>query len=171
MKTQGYTLIESIIVLTLLAILSAYAIPQWRQFKLNQSLSTELNRLTAVINYARNQSISSSHHVILCPSVSMQGCDNGSLWHQGWMVFEDINFNRNFDVGDRLLLTEGAMDDDITAISADSRKIIRYDQLGAAPGSNLTIRFCDDRGAENGKSVIISNVGRPRVAQHVERCE
>lgn len=169
-KQQGFTLVELIISLCIISILLAYAMPGYFNFKKNQDMTQEVNRLVATINFARNQSISLGHHTILCSSQTMTGCDGGNNWHGGWMVFADVNENREFDANDLMLLNENAMTNQVSAQSSEYRKIIRFDRLGAAPGTNLTVRFCDERGKDYGKAVIVSNVGRPRVTQHVDSC-
>jgi type IV fimbrial biogenesis protein FimT len=133
-------------------------------------MSQELNRLSSSINYARNQSIISSEHIILCSSQSFTACDGNSQWHKGWMVFVDVNRNREFDDNDRILLNENSMTGQLQAMASIYRPMIRFDSMGFAPGTNLSIRFCDERGAEFGKAIIISNVGRPRVVQQIETC-
>ena len=169
-QINGFTLIELIIALSIISILSAYALPNYREFKQNQTMTQQINRLSATINFARNQSIISGQHVILCASQSFTACDGNSQWHKGWMVFADSNHNRTFDGSDRMLLNENSMGNDLQAVASVHRPIIRFDSTGFAPGTNLTIRFCDDRGVDHGKAIIISNVGRPRIAQQVTSC-
>jgi len=167
---KGFTLIELIIVLSMISILTAYGLPNYRTFKQNQTMTTEINRLSSTINFARSQSIIIGQHVILCSTTSFTACDGNSQWHKGWMVFIDQNRNRTFDGEDRMLLNENSMNKDLQAVASVHRPKIRFDATGFAPGTNLTIRFCDNRGAENGKAIIVSNVGRPRISQQIESC-
>lgn len=170
-QSHGFTLIELIIALCMIAILSAYAIPNYRTFQQNQTMTHEINRLVATINHARNQSIIGQDHVILCATGSHEACDASSQWHAGWMVFVDRNRNQAFDAEDLMLLNEMGMDQSLTAQASIHRPRIRFDQTGFAPGANQTIRFCDERGAEHGKAIIVSNVGRPRLVTQISRCE
>lgn len=167
---KGFTVIELIIALSMLSILTAYAIPNYRTFKLNKSMTAEINRLVATINYARNKSIMLQEHVILCASESLISCDGNSQWHGGWMVFVDYDRNREYDGTDLMLQNEINMTRGLEAKASHFRPKIRFDQTGFAPGTNLTIRFCDQRGKEHGKAIVISNVGRPRLAQSINSC-
>lgn len=169
-KYNGFTLIELIIALSIISILSAYAIPSYQTFKQNQTMTQELNRLSSSINFARNQSILMGHHVILCATETYSSCDGSSQWSTGWMVFADKNRNRNYDPSDTMLLNENKMDNALNAISSIHRQKIRFNSTGFAPGTNLTIRFCDERGTESGKAIVVSNVGRPRVLQNINSC-
>lgn len=168
---KGFTLIELIIALSMISILSAYAIPSYKRFKQSKTMSLEINRLVATINYARNQSIILREHIILCATQSYTACDGNSQWHLGWMVFIDNDKNRQFDESDHILLNEPHMPHGLAALASIHRPRIRFDQNGFAPGTNLSIRFCDERGADFGKGIIISNVGRARLAHSINRCE
>ncbi len=167
---KGFTLFETLIGLSIISILSIYAIPNYLSFKQSKTMSQELNRLVRTINYARNQSINMSQHVILCASNSLNACDGESQWHQGWLVFADTNRNKQFDSNDLLLLTEQKMQPGLNAVSSKYRNLIRFDQTGFSPGTNLSIRFCDQRGSTSGKAIIVSNVGRPRLNQQINTC-
>lgn len=101
-------------------------------------------------------------YTLVCPSESGTGCDAGANWHKGWIVFNDYNRNRELDTSDTLLRYESAMEKEIEATSSIYRKKIRYDTMGFSPGTNVTINFCDSRGHDYGKNLIINNVGRAR---------
>jgi type IV fimbrial biogenesis protein FimT len=163
-KQTGMTLIEMMIALAVIGILTGYAVPGYQQFKHNKMMTTEINRLVSSLHFARNQSIILGRHVLLCPSQSLVSCDASSQWHQGWLVFRDDNQNRKLDSTEIILTTEQAMQGSLQAVASVYRQKIRYDRLGASPGTNLSIRFCDFRGAEYSKAIIVNNVGRPRVA-------
>ncbi|VAW47270.1 hypothetical protein MNBD_GAMMA02-1181 [hydrothermal vent metagenome] len=169
-RCQGFTLIEMIITLSILSILTAYGIPNYRELKQNQTMTQEINRLSSTINFARSHSIIAGDHVILCATQTFTACDGNSQWHNGWMVFADANQDRRFNGNDRMLLIENSMSPQLQALASVHRPTIRFNSVGFAPGTNLTIRFCDDRGAAHGKAIIISNVGRPRIAQHISSC-
>ncbi len=164
-KQTGMTLIEMVIALAVIGILTGYAVPSYQTFKHNKMMSTEINRLVSSLHFARNQSIILGHHVVLCPSQSLISCDASSQWHKGWLVFRDDNRNRTLDHGEIILTTEQAMQGSLQATASVYRQKIRYDRLGASPGTNLSIRFCDFRGSEYAKAIIVNNVGRPRVAE------
>jgi len=163
-KQTGMTLIEMVIALAVIGILTGYAIPNYQELKHNKMMTSEINRLISSLYFARNQSIILGHHVVLCPSQSLDSCDASSQWHKGWLVFRDDNRNRTLDNDEIILTTEQAMQDSLQAVASVYRQKIRYDRLGASPGTNLSIRFCDFRGADHGKKIIVNNVGRPRVA-------
>lgn len=134
--------------------------PNLNQLKLNKYIESERNRLTVSLNYARSYAINSQNFVIVCASESGKSCDSSSNWHQGWIVFTDNNRNREVDPGDIILRNEGSMKKEISSTSSVYRQKIRYNSMGFSPGTNLSINFCDARGPDFAKSIIINNSGR-----------
>ncbi len=166
-KQNGLTLIELIIALSIMSILSSYALPSFYQLKLKKQLESERNRLTASLQFARSLSIMKQSTVIVCPSLSGQSCDNQSNWHEGWIIFLDKDSNRQLDAEDTVLRREDAMFEQITAISSIHRSKIRYTTIGFSPGTNLSINFCDQRGEEKAIALIVSNSGRVKQSKPI----
>lgn len=159
-KTQGFNLIELMITLSIVGILVGYGMPSFYQLKLDKFMDSERNRLTSSLHFARYHAISSQRYVIVCPSISGDDCDNDSNWFGGWIIFQDNNKNRQLDDQDTLLKYEDKMNNGVIATSSRYRQKIRYNGMGFSPGTNLSINFCDTRGKEYAKSIIISNSGR-----------
>lgn len=160
-KHKGFTLIELMITFSIAGILLGYSFPSFKQLKLNKYMDAERNRLTVSLNLARNHAISYQTYVVVCPSLTGKDCDNKSNWYAGWIVFVDENRNRKLDEAtDTLLRFEDAMKKEIKATSSLYRQKIRYNSMGFSPGTNASINFCDQRGKDHAKSIIINNSGR-----------
>lgn len=157
---KGFTLIELLVSLIIISVLISYALPEYQQIRLNHLMNSERNRLTVSLNYARYYAIYKQSYIIVCPSRSGSGCDNQSNWYQGWIIFEDYDRNRQLDDDDNLLRIEDPMVKQIKATSSLYRQKVRFNAIGYSPGTNMSINFCDSRGSEFAKSVIINNAGR-----------
>lgn len=168
---QAFTFIEMVLAMSIMAVVMAWGFPEYREFKSNQLITQSVNRFAAVILFARSQSIIRSEHIIVCPATEQLVCLQDGQWHEGLMVFADLDRDRIFNNDDVMLLTEGGMGEGITARSSRFRNRIRFDQTGFSPGTNVTVRFCDQRGVTSGKAIVINNVGRPRLSNHTQRCE
>jgi type IV fimbrial biogenesis protein FimT len=161
-KVSGFSLVELMVTLSVMAILLGYGLPNFSGFMLNNYLDTERIRLTTSMTFARSYAINSQKYTVVCPSISGESCDADSNWHNGWIVFIDENRNRELDATDEILRFENPMKTQISATSSVYRSKIRYDGTGFSPGTNVTITFCDDRGIDYAKNLIINNSGRVR---------
>lgn len=158
--SKGFSLIELVVTLSIAGILVSYALPSIYDIKSNKILNNERDRLMVSLAYARTYAINEQKQVIVCPSISGSDCDNQSNWHQGWIIFDDANSNKQLDNNEILLQFENPMDNSVIATSSLYRSKIRFNTIGFAPGTNVSINFCDNRGSELAQSLIINNAGR-----------
>jgi len=83
--SRGFTLIEMMIAITVMAILLAVAIPSYRDASLGSELRTLANDLYGSITLARSEAIKRNAVVTLCVSGDGAACGAGG-WEQGWIV-------------------------------------------------------------------------------------
>ena len=166
-KNKGFSLIELIIVLTVISILSAYAMPTFRQLRQNKAIESARNSLFVELQFARTKAIMSQSYIVVCPSVSNSACADDANWHKGWIVFIDKNHDKKYNNNDEILRIGNAMQPGVSAISSNYRKKIRFNGLGFAPGTNLSINFCDERGNDFAQAIIISNSGRVKQSKPI----
>lgn len=104
-RFHGYTLIELVITTALLAILIQVAIPEmsgllsaWQRDRATRSITDHLA-------LARSEAIRWSRRVVMCSSLDGRNCAPGTTkdWRSGWIVFQDVNEDGQFDVSDKLI--------------------------------------------------------------------
>ena len=162
---KGFTLLETMTAITLLATTLAIGVPALQSFTQKQRITQAANLLIVEMQYARSQAIMRKRYVVMCPSSDGAGCLTSGDWHQGILTFEDDNGNREWDEGETVLRRHHGLSNSVQAISSRYRKRINYFPRGFAWGSNTTIRICAGNTSHTGKAVIISNSGRPKITQ------
>lgn len=159
---RGFTLIELMLALAVAAVLGSLAAPAMSEFVARQRIDAAAHDIAAHINLARLQAVTHAERVVLCPSVNGAECTGMNRWDAGWIVFRDRDNNGRPDAPDDLLRVGAALKR--LAVDSAGRTRIRYQPDGTAGGSNLTIKLCDPERPEIARAVIVSNPGRPRVA-------
>jgi type IV fimbrial biogenesis protein FimT len=163
MRSQGYSLLELLVTLTLVAILLSLGVPGLREFALDARRLADVNGFVTAIHLARSESAKRAEAVVLCQTTDGVVCGNsGQRYDLGWMVFvdddEDSPPRRD---GDEILLLHH-----IPTIqgSIRSNRAFYVFRPYYRRSTNGTVVFCDLRGPAAARAVIISYTGRPRVA-------
>jgi type IV fimbrial biogenesis protein FimT len=80
---HGFTLIELMVTIAVMAILLAIAVPSFTDVTLGSKLSSYANNLAASAYLARGEAIKRNAAVTLCAGTS---CPGAGGWEQGWIV-------------------------------------------------------------------------------------
>ncbi len=103
-KAAGFTLVELVIVCTIVGILLAVGVPSFRYVTTSNRVSAEINGLLGDLQYARSEAIREGLTISVCPTSNGSSClTTGSAWQSGWLVFSDLNSNGSIDGNDQVL--------------------------------------------------------------------
>ena len=158
-KYSGFTLLELLIVVGLVAILMAFGIPSIEAYIKNDRLTSQINTLVSHLAYARSEALVRRQQVILCASSNSTSCIGG--WEDGWILFVDADNSSGFTDGEPILRVKQALSGNNTFTSTLGTSFI-YDNRGFSAAGTGTFSLCDDRRVANLKSISISNTGRVR---------
>ena len=96
----GFTLIELMITVSILAILLATAIPAMAEFLERNRSNTIISEVRNLVALARENAVHHGCHTIMCPSEDQAQCSRNI--DAPVMVFSDCNKNRQIDGNDQL---------------------------------------------------------------------
>jgi type IV fimbrial biogenesis protein FimT len=175
---RGFTLIELMVTISVLAILLAIAIPNLREFVLRNRVSSDVNGFIGLVNYARSEAIVRNQDVVVCPKTNGAiTCVSNGMWGQFEIqAFVDVNGNGQRNGGDILLKTIPATDStglqrEITRkVGSGSTVTAGVISFSAGGYSQTAHRFdinpIGDTALElqYGRSVCVSKPGRVRVS-------
>jgi len=130
-KIRGFSLIELMVILAVVAIIAAFGVPQISRMLQTNRTVTALNSLSAHLNLARSEAVRRSS------SVSVAGLDPAkpAQWELGWVVFVDTNTNGALDAGEKELRVVNALDIPNFTITPDVNSVT-YERLGAVIAEN-----------------------------------
>ena len=86
-----------------LAILLGFAVPTFREFTRNNSVTAAQNDLVTSLNLARSEALRRSRPVSVCASADGTTCGAATDWQTGWIVFTDRGTAGTIDVDDALI--------------------------------------------------------------------
>jgi prepilin-type N-terminal cleavage/methylation domain-containing protein len=88
-NSAGFTLIELMVTVVVVAVMAALAAPSMVQFIYSARLSSAANQFQADLQIARREAIKRNAHVLMCPGTTAGACGTGSDWSSGWLVCYD----------------------------------------------------------------------------------
>lgn len=101
MGSRGFTLVELMVAIAVLAVLAAIAFPSFQGTIRSNRIATATNELLAGIALARAEAVRNPGGAGLCASLAGSACDGE--WNDGWLVWIDVNGNGSLDDGERIL--------------------------------------------------------------------
>jgi len=180
MFQKGFTLIETLTAVAVLAIVLSLAVPSFAEITAVNRTATQTNEFVSMLALARSEAIKRGGQVTVLPAAAN--------WEAGWRVFFDSDENEVFaDDGDAtpcesgedcsVVLHNVALSGGTTLRIASGgayASYILFDSLGAAQGSSSGSRnfhLCrGDADTAKGKTITLETTGRMRLVQGAASC-
>lgn len=174
--TAGFTLVELMVTVAIVAVLTTLALPSMRQFIGNWQLSNALNAFIGSLQIARAEAVKRGRNVRMCRSNNGRTCGVGNNlpggWTSGWIVYVDNDGSgAGVSASDQIILTQGVLTnfDSIVAINPSAFSFTPTGLLQSGVGMQ-TMVFSWDIDGEIQKSLCISFTGRARIARESTDC-
>lgn len=185
-RQHGFTMIELVITVTLVAIVAAMAAPSMQTYVMNSRLTGASQELLRSLQTARSEATKRQQRVVVCASANPTAADPDDVvcatsGASGWIMFEDTvgTTPTNHDAGEELIDVHTV---DASKLTVLSDGLVTYLPTGFADvGSGTAVVMCDSRGnvdsggGTSGQSVArgidITGTGRARITRNISEID
>lgn len=163
---SGFTLIEVMVVIALVAILASLAVPSWTQMQARIAVRTVVNDYTHSLFLARSEAVRLNAPVTVCPSNDGVVCTASEL-EDGWVVHVGFPDGDPAIPNPFILQDVGAKTNVRTGFNVADRSItfLPNGQPGGTPIFSLRVCPLGASLDSLSRNVIVNQTGRTRVAE------
>ena len=165
-KSSGFTLTELVVTIAIVAILMAFAIPNFRTLIQNYTQSTQANNLVFALNYARSEAVKQDAQINICASPDGATCSAGATnWAIGWMVYNQATGNPlqswpALASGTKLTTQVAGVVTVVTPITFQPNGLTYVSNGTTSTAPIIAFTFCDSRQAPKAVDVELRPTGR-----------
>ena len=159
--SRGFTLIELMIVVVIVAVILVIGVPSYNTLALRAKLKSYANEVVASALMARSEAIKRNAPMTLCISTNGADCAGGGDWDRGWIVM---------DPNDLVVKRQQALDG-IKLFEVSSVHTMAFQPSGVS-STPVTMTVCQQTPQEGieEREVRISTTGRPSVKTTKDGC-
>lgn len=156
---RGFTLIELMVTVAVLAVLLSIAIPNYQTFMMNSRMASQANDLITSLSLARSEAVKRAANVTVCASSDSATCTGG--WAAGWIVSDAAGTPLRIQqaLKGASTLTGGSDVTSTITFTASGRTTIP----ATATAASTTLTLCPPAPASvQGRAIQIERTGRSR---------
>lgn len=198
-RSMGFTLVELMVVVALTAVISAIAIPNFRDLIARNNIASQMNEFTATLHLAKTTAIQRGRYVTICrttdDTLPTPVCDGASVpatngvparwqenWATGWAIFveeDPAGALYTIDAGDTVVKRFPARSGNyfiLNGVLTTAQHITFNPQGGFAGGNSRGLRFgfsSNSASNDTQKSICVTAGGSIRTvsANGVNACD
>lgn len=139
-RQHGFTLVEIMVTIALLAIITSLAAPSWTQIRVRNALRAATNDFTSSLYLARAEAVRLNTRVTICPSDDGANCTN-TAFTEGWIVKTGTSNNEVTQVILQDMLPHGMVRMDATTAAS---RVFTFLPNGRPAGNfaGATVQVC-----------------------------
>ena len=169
-NNRGFTLIELMVSLSVIAILMVLAAPSWRDQTAQNRLVANTNKLVGALAFTRSEAVKQGLQTTLCSSDDLSNASpscTSSAWQDGWLIWTDLDDDGSLDSPGEIVRMSEATQGGITITPSNTLLAFNSTGFTTTPG---TFKLCDSRVGNTGRQLrvlisgstsLITNVACP----------
>lgn len=157
----GFTLVELLVVLTIVSILAIIVVPQFQTFKNSLLLQQIQHQLRLDLAYARGIA-KRTHQQVVVTALRIEAEKN---WQEGWKVIVDTNSNQQLDTSDYQIRTYMLPEGFSLVWNRQTPVVFRHNGFTHTPG---TFNLCGT--SESAYQIILNMAGATRIKRGAVTC-
>ena len=166
---KGFTLLELMVTVSIMAIIAGIAVPSYRSLIEGNLLRTNSQTFYASLVLARSEAVKNNQPVALCKSTNQTSCATSGTWDGGWLVYLDANSNSSFDSGEVLLHTHAAVNGSTLRATDASLHQLVY-QADGTQRVAVSFNVCITSDTSRASKISIGLTGRPSIEKGASAC-
>ena len=162
-RCSGMTLTELLFTLLIVATVIGWGLPGVEALVADSRQTADINAFVTAVQLARSEAAKRGSAVVLCNTADFARCGTDAAdYGAGWMVFVDEDGASPPGRSDDEPLLYGYQPGSEGPI-VSNRRLFEF-RAFRKRSTNGTVTFCDRRGADSARALIVSYTGRPRVS-------
>ena len=162
-RRAGFTMIELMVTLAVIAILAGFSAPYFRDIMLANQITGYSNDLVAASYAARIEAIKRTVPIRISALDSSSATNE---WGPGLVIYLDVDGNSAFNAGDEEIRTLPAVHGKHTIDGPDGVTGFNFQPSGTIDTADVQFQFCDSRTDEAGRAVTITRFGQVRAEDY-----
>jgi type IV fimbrial biogenesis protein FimT len=173
MRQAGLTLIEILITLAIFAILLGIMPPLMSDWVAKIQTHATVRSMSHHLHWARVEAIARFALVGVCPLDPANLSQCGDSYSQGWLIFQDVDYNRRYGKGDVVLKIKWLKNSNVEFKNRTGSRLVNrtvWFKGNGISGSAMTLVACKNELPTQAAGLVLNNIGRISVRRNFSIC-
>lgn len=160
MRQQGFTIIELMITVALIAIIAGLGIPSFQEVIAKNRVISSINEFHQGLRMARSEAVKRNDTVVFCASANQATCSG--TWGNGWLIYHDADGDNTVDANE-IIRVGDAVHNGYSLTFTDAATSISFLARGLTNNISGTFKLCDSEGeARRARGLVLLATGSTR---------
>lgn len=166
---HGFTLVELMVTISIMAIIASVALPSYQNMIENTELRTASQAFYGSLVLARSEAVKNNQPVVICKSSNGTSCAGSGNWESGWLIYIDADADSSLDSSEQILESSASLDGPTIRATDSNLHQVVY-QADGTQRVAVNFNVCIDDNTDRGSQIAIGLTGRPSTQKGATAC-